>query len=306
MSLDNFTRDDGLLGGVALLLAIDLLFLPWFSITVFGLHFTTTATGSLDGWTAVLAGLACFLIIADVLVERPSPGTALPNLGWRPRADALGVRPGPRRLRRAEVRVAHPLRRLRVCVLCRDRALRGARRGRPSRQGGGRPVVNRLRTGEWLAAVGGVVSLVALFMLHWSWRTSLVGWWSYPPLSEKLGGPNLLATGWQALPTLRWFVLVTAVLGLAIAAAQAASRGPALPVTLDLIAMLVAGVTTILVAIRLATAGLPLRFGAVVGVFAVALVTTGAYQAMRAEQGWTPGDPEHPIELVELGPADAA
>ena len=166
--------------------------------------------------------------------------------------------------------------------------------------------MSRLRSGEWLAAIGAVLLLVALLALHWYWRGGPAGWWSYPPVHVKVPGRPVNATGWQALSTLRWFVLVTAALGLALALAQATSRGPALPVTLDLIAMLVAGVTTALLAIRLATTDTPLRFGAVVGVFAAALVTTGAYQAMRSEQGWTPGDSEHPIELIELASADPA
>ena len=33
MNLDSFSRDDWILGGVALLLVIDLLFLPWFSVS---------------------------------------------------------------------------------------------------------------------------------------------------------------------------------------------------------------------------------------------------------------------------------
>jgi hypothetical protein len=81
MNFDNFSRDDWILAGLALLLAIDLLFLPWFSISFGPFTFTTTATGSLDGWTAILAVLACLLIIIDVAVERLSPGTTVPTLG---------------------------------------------------------------------------------------------------------------------------------------------------------------------------------------------------------------------------------
>ena len=158
--------------------------------------------------------------------------------------------------------------------------------------------LSRLRSGEWLAAVGGVLALVSLFVLHWYVRGA--SFWSRGGRRGDVFGLRFgAATGWDAIPTLRWFVLVTAVLGLLLALAQAASRGPALPVTLDLVSMLIAGVTTILVAIRLATTSTPLRFGAVAGVFAEALVTTGAYQALRAEQGWTPGA-EREVELVEL------
>ena len=85
MNLNAFSRDDWLLGGVALLLVVDLLFLPWFSISVslgpVAVSANFTATGSFDGWTAVIAVLACVFIILDILVERLSPGTAVPNIG---------------------------------------------------------------------------------------------------------------------------------------------------------------------------------------------------------------------------------
>ena len=81
MRLDALSRDDRIVGGLALLLAIDLLFLPWYSITVFTVTVTATATGSPDGWTGILAMLASLAIVADVLIERLSPQTTLPNIG---------------------------------------------------------------------------------------------------------------------------------------------------------------------------------------------------------------------------------
>ncbi len=81
MNLDAFSRDDWILSGVALLLVVDLLFLPWFSTTVGPFSFTATATSSADGWTAVLAVIVSLAIVADIAVERLSPGTTVPNLG---------------------------------------------------------------------------------------------------------------------------------------------------------------------------------------------------------------------------------
>ena len=81
MNLKAFSRDDWILGGVALLLIIDLLFLPWFSASAGPFTVTTTATGSLDGWTAVLSVILCLALIADIAVERLSPATTLPNVG---------------------------------------------------------------------------------------------------------------------------------------------------------------------------------------------------------------------------------
>ena len=80
MNLANVSRDDWILSGVALLLVIDLLFLPWFSISVGPFSASTTATGDPDGWLGILAVLAVIVLIADLAIERFSPGTALPNI----------------------------------------------------------------------------------------------------------------------------------------------------------------------------------------------------------------------------------
>jgi hypothetical protein len=140
-------------------------------------------------------------------------------------------------------------------------------------------ILSRLRLGEYLAALGSIALLVALFGLNWY-------------CSPTIGG-------WSAIPTLRWFLLVSAVLGLALLVTQAVMRGPGLPVTLDMLAMLVAGLTTILTAIRMITTGATLWTGAWVGVGGAALTALGAFRALRAEQGWTPGRARD-VELTRL------
>jgi hypothetical protein len=77
----NVSRDDWILGGVALLLIIDLLFLPWFSISAGPISFSLTATDAPDGWLGILAVLAALALIADLGIERLSPQTTLPNIG---------------------------------------------------------------------------------------------------------------------------------------------------------------------------------------------------------------------------------
>jgi hypothetical protein len=81
MRSDALSRNDWIVGGLALLLVIDLLFLPWFSFSFGSISVTTTATGSFDGWTAILAMLAALAVLADLLFERLSPETTLPNFG---------------------------------------------------------------------------------------------------------------------------------------------------------------------------------------------------------------------------------
>jgi hypothetical protein len=80
VSTENFSKDDWILVGVAALLVIDLLFLPWFSITVGPITVTATATADPDGWLGVLAVLAAILLIVDMSVERMSAETWLPSI----------------------------------------------------------------------------------------------------------------------------------------------------------------------------------------------------------------------------------
>lgn len=81
MNTQSITRDDWIIGGVALLLIIDLLFLPWFSISVGPFSADLTATDAPDGWLGILAVLAAIALIADLAVERMSPQTTLPSVG---------------------------------------------------------------------------------------------------------------------------------------------------------------------------------------------------------------------------------
>ncbi len=81
MNTQSITRDDWIIGGVALLLIIDLLFLPWFSISIGPFSADLTATDAPDGWLGILAVLVAIALIADLAVERMSPQTTLPSLG---------------------------------------------------------------------------------------------------------------------------------------------------------------------------------------------------------------------------------
>jgi hypothetical protein len=85
VNFSDVSRDDRILAGIAVLLIITLLFLPWFSISVsFGpvsASATFTGTDDPDGWLGILAVLSAIALIADLGIERLSPGTALPNIG---------------------------------------------------------------------------------------------------------------------------------------------------------------------------------------------------------------------------------
>ena len=81
MNFSDVSRDDRILAGVALLLIISLLFLPWFHISIGPFSASLTATDDPDGWLGILAVLGAIVLIADLAVERFSPGTTVPNIG---------------------------------------------------------------------------------------------------------------------------------------------------------------------------------------------------------------------------------
>jgi hypothetical protein len=80
MSTTGLERDDLIRGGIALLLAIDLLFLPWFDYSYLGVPVTTTATDAPQGILGILAAVAALAFAADLGVERWSE-VELPALG---------------------------------------------------------------------------------------------------------------------------------------------------------------------------------------------------------------------------------
>jgi hypothetical protein len=80
VKLEALSRDDWIFGGIGLLLVIDLLFLPWFSISFGPASFDYSATSAPDGWLGVLAMLAVIAVIADLAIERLSPQTTLPMI----------------------------------------------------------------------------------------------------------------------------------------------------------------------------------------------------------------------------------
>jgi hypothetical protein len=82
VNLEHVTRDDWIVGGLALLLVLDLLILPWFSlggsVSVGGA--TITFGGSLTA-TDAPDSLLGVLVIADLALERLSPQTQIPSVG---------------------------------------------------------------------------------------------------------------------------------------------------------------------------------------------------------------------------------
>jgi hypothetical protein len=80
INTDAVTRDEWIFAGVGLLLVIDLLFLPWFSITAGPFSASLTASDAPDGWLCVLAVLATIAAVADLGVQRLLPTATVPAI----------------------------------------------------------------------------------------------------------------------------------------------------------------------------------------------------------------------------------
>jgi len=88
LHLERFSREDWLLGAVAIVLIFDLLVLPWFSFgatinvgsATVSIGGSLTAVDAPDAWLGVLALLSCGFLVADLGFERLSPQTQVPSI----------------------------------------------------------------------------------------------------------------------------------------------------------------------------------------------------------------------------------
>src|SRR3954453_1763357 len=88
--------------------------------------------------------------------------------------------------------------------------------------------LRRLRHGEWIAGIAGVVLLVSLFL----------DWYR--------GGGAAKATGWESFVATDIVLAIAAVMGIALAAAAATQRTPAVPQALSALTAPVALVAAVL------------------------------------------------------------
>jgi hypothetical protein len=159
---------------------------------------------------------------------------------------------------------------------------------------------SRLRHGEVVAGIAAAVLLVVLLALPWYGAGGRLG-----QTATELGASTSL-TGWQGLPTLRWLIVVTVLVALALTWSQGARRAPALPASLSVIA-LVLSVLTALGLIYRVLISVPgpdslgeAKAGAYVGLAVALALLYGAFRSLREED---PPDPERnaSIPVIELG-----
>jgi hypothetical protein len=128
--------------------------------------------------------------------------------------------------------------------------------------------LRRLRAGEWIAALSGVVLLVSLF-LPW------------------YGGADEDASGWQALAAVDIALALVAAFGVSLLVVTAAQRVPAVPIALAAVVTLVGLIGVVLVLIRLANVpdGFDGReLGVWLGLLATIGIAAGAALSMGDER----------------------
>jgi len=94
VDLSKLSREDGMVGGGAILLIIDLLFFAWHSYSFGPVSVDSSGTGAPDGIWGVLALIVTIVVLIDLALARFSPATQLPTtqLGRElTRAAAAGV-----------------------------------------------------------------------------------------------------------------------------------------------------------------------------------------------------------------------
>jgi len=165
--------------------------------------------------------------------------------------------------------------------------------------------LSRLRQGDLVAGVGGVVLLVVMFL----------DWYSAGGSATFQGQDIDISLGfnaWQAFSITDLILALTALSGIALAVLTASRRSPALPVALSVITTTLGALATLLVFYRILNQPGPndfveVKFGAFLGFLAVLAVAAGGYLSMRDEEG---EDAPMPVDVrptpAAEGPPDPA
>lgn len=138
---------------------------------------------------------------------------------------------------------------------------------------------SRLRRGEVLAGAGALLLLVLM----------LVGKWADS------------RTGWEALVSLRWLLVVTIATAFGLVITQATRRSPAIPVTMSLM-VTVLGAISVLALIYRVLISLPphQHIAAYLGLLGGVVLAYGGYLSMR-EEGIARRDAPSEIPIVRPG-----
>jgi hypothetical protein len=159
----------------------------------------------------------------------------------------------------------------------------------------------KLRRGELVAGGGGILLLVALFLLPWF----RVG--GAARRIASAAGVSTSLDGWHSLTNIRWVLLIAIAVSIALVVATATRRSPAVPVTLSMISTVAGGLASLLVVFRIfdhpGVAPAVAQSGIYIALVAVVSIAYGGYLSLRAERSAF-GDPAS-VETVIPGRARA-
>jgi hypothetical protein len=165
--------------------------------------------------------------------------------------------------------------------------------------------LSRLRLGEIVAGIGGLVLLFSLFVTTWYGTTGPIS-----PTAALLGASTSF-NGWHALTDLRWLILITGLCAIALAYSQATRRAPAIPVVLSVI-LTVLGVLTVLFLIYRVLINVPgpdsvidRKAGAYLGLISSIAILYGGFTSLRQE-GIAASDGPGEVPVVSLRGGAAA
>lgn len=143
---------------------------------------------------------------------------------------------------------------------------------------------SRVRRGELLAGAGAVLLLVFLLALPWY---------------AAAGATGGSLTGWEALTSLRWLLVLTIAVALVLLFVQLTRRAPAIPVTMSTVVTVLGVISALALVYRVLINPHPhQQAGAYLGLFAAVLIAAGGYWSMRQE-GISAKDEPSDIPVVE-------
>jgi hypothetical protein len=161
--------------------------------------------------------------------------------------------------------------------------------------------LSRLRAGEVIAGIGGVLVIVFMFALKWYGLSA-------PVAEGHVGLPGATSwTGWQELVVVRWLLLLTAGSAVLLAYFQATRRAPALPAALSVIVTVLGALSTLALVVRVliappalaAVGSLERSTGAYLGLIAALATAFGGFASMRQEGGTDPAELGE-LETIQL------
>ncbi|MGO9754350.1 MAG: hypothetical protein ACLP8S_31320 [Solirubrobacteraceae bacterium] len=145
---------------------------------------------------------------------------------------------------------------------------------------------SRLRAAEWVIGIASAVLLVDMFLLPW-YEVAL----THNGLIASF--PASALDGWHSLTLLRYLILLTALVGLAIWWFQATRESPAVPVILTVLEMIPSGLLLLTLIWRILidnpdihgepSQNVEAKLGAYLGLILAAAILLGTYRSLRQD-----------------------